>query len=319
MLPNFIHIGVPKSGSATICDLLRLHPNVYAPRPKELNFFNISSNFNKGLAWYRDTYFSDVKNELIVCDNSIGYSAGDVSRTVSRIRDSLGSELKVLITLRHPVERAYSQYCMARFKGRFEKLDFLAAAESGINAGSEHGGSNFIEMDSGLHYANEQAMALFRHSLYIVPGRYADLVKHCHSAFGATNTLVLFTDDMATDLPKAFLNLTSFLGLDPIDVPSDHRSNEATSLYIPWVKDIYNYIYSFSIVRRIYGSLRADQRKSLRKRLLTWNHRKRKDTLSANPKAQALLQSYYMDQMQELSSIIGRDLTDWTSKYDSLT
>ncbi len=55
MLPSFIGIGAPRSGSTWLHELLRAHPNVYLPRQrKELNFFN--QNDSRGIDWY-EKYF----------------------------------------------------------------------------------------------------------------------------------------------------------------------------------------------------------------------------------------------------------------------
>ena len=116
MLPNFIHAGVPKAASATFEAILKAHPSIYTTRAKELDFFSNNINFNKGLAWYEKTFFSDTGNATVVSDLSICYTTGLAVDVPRRIYDSLGSDIRILFILRNPIDRAYSQYLMILHK-----------------------------------------------------------------------------------------------------------------------------------------------------------------------------------------------------------
>jgi hypothetical protein len=115
--------------------LLSGHPDVYVPeRRKEIRFFD--RHYEKGLAWY-ESFFSSA-------DEQRGYRAiGEISpqylycsacpeRVASRL-----PEAKLIVTLRHPVARAYSQYGFTvqrrNYRGSFE--DFLAARPSALEKG----------------------------------------------------------------------------------------------------------------------------------------------------------------------------------------
>lgn len=315
MLPNFVHIGTPKSGSGTISRVLRRHPQVFTPRPKELNFFNNSTSFSKGRDWYEETYFAAYGGQPVVCDNSIGYSTGAVEETVSRIADALGRDIKVLITVRHPVERAYSQYCMARYKGQFEKMEFADAVRDALAVEGKYSDQDVVRLEQGDYYSNPRDMSIFRHSYYVVPGLNASLFDLCVKTFGRSNVLLLFTEDMATDLVGEIGKLTDFLGVDRIEVSPDFRANEATALRYPWLRRFYNVLYGFAPFRQLYNGLSLQGRRTIRKKLMSWNYRRNDAVPPADPAGQALLQRRFLPEMTALQAASGRDLSRWLDKY----
>lgn len=315
MLPNFVYFGVPKSGSATITELLKAHPQVFCPRPKELNFFNRDSEYGKGVSYYRERYFSDASGEKVLCDNSIGYSSGDFTATAARIRAQLGAGIRVLMTLRHPAERAYSQYCMARYKGGVEKLEFPDALKTAVAVENAYDDLDLRRMESGAYYSSARDMAVFRHAMYLVPGRYADIIRVLRSVFGPENLLVLFTEDIAEDLPGEFRKLTDFIGVDPVEVPRGLRANEATALKYPWLKQAYNSLYAVPMVRRSIRAMNPRQLKFLRRHLMSWNYTKNNATPAAPAESMAFLQAYYRDQMTDLAGLLARDMSPWLDKY----
>lgn len=309
MLPNFVYFGVPKSGSATLTELLKKHPQVYCPRQKELNFFNRDREYEKGLAYYQEQYFRGWQDESVICDNSIGYASGNFRKTAARVRAALTGDVRVLLTVRQPARRAYSQYCMARYKGGFEKLSFLEAVESAIAAENTYGDEDLRRVETGSNYSSARDMAIFRHALYLVPGRYADIAGVLQELFGVENVLILFTDDIAKDLSREFGRLTDFLGIDAVDVSGVERSNEATTLKYPWLKRGYNIAYSIPWVRSVVGALSPERRKFLRRRLMSWNYTRNTSVPPPSPEAMALLDAYYENQMADLGKLLGRDMS----------
>jgi hypothetical protein len=121
-LPTFLGIGVPRAGTTWLHTLLSSHPQAYLPtRRKEVRFFD--RHFDEGVAWYED--FFSPREALEGC-SAIGeispqylYGAGCAERIASLIPDA-----KLLLMVRHPVDRAYSQYGFVvqrrKYRGSFE-------------------------------------------------------------------------------------------------------------------------------------------------------------------------------------------------------
>ncbi|MGI8777099.1 MAG: sulfotransferase family protein [Acidimicrobiales bacterium] len=120
-LPDFLGIGALKAGTSYLDAMLRGHPEVgLPPAVKEVEFFN--RHFDRGSEWYT-RQFRGAEDRV----------RGEISpqylfdaRAAGRIRD-LVPDVRLIVSVRNPVERAYSQYKHwaqeTAYRGSFE--DFL--------------------------------------------------------------------------------------------------------------------------------------------------------------------------------------------------
>ena len=72
--PNFLIAGAPRSGTGYVYHILDVHPDIYMAKPEkpEPKFFLVDEEYNKGIEYYLEKYFSNVvvkrqlgKNQLI--------------------------------------------------------------------------------------------------------------------------------------------------------------------------------------------------------------------------------------------------------------
>ena len=105
MKPDFIGIGGQRCGTAWIYNCLEEHPSLCLPF-KEINYFTHAEKLAKGDAWY--------KSHFQRCQN--GQFAGEISSLYlydvdapKRIHE-YNPEVKLLVSLRNPVDRAFSSY-----------------------------------------------------------------------------------------------------------------------------------------------------------------------------------------------------------------
>ncbi|MDQ1364434.1 MAG: hypothetical protein QOJ52_3471 [Acidimicrobiaceae bacterium] len=103
-LPDFLGIGALKAGTTYLDAMLRSHPDVCLPgRIKEVEFF--TRHFDRGPGWYQEQF-----------RGCVGQVRGEVSpqylfdaRAAGRIH-GLIPDAKLIVSVRDPVQRAYSQY-----------------------------------------------------------------------------------------------------------------------------------------------------------------------------------------------------------------
>jgi len=117
--PNFLIIGVQKCGTSWLSQMLRQHPDIFAPPKKELHFFNKQSNYNRGIEWYRGHFsgFSGQKaigeftpNYFWICrDNKESKESGRTSNVPFLLYKHY-PDMKFVILFRDPVDRAISAY-----------------------------------------------------------------------------------------------------------------------------------------------------------------------------------------------------------------
>lgn len=201
-LPTFVHIGPGKSGSTWLHEMLSLHSEVYLTPAKDLYFF--SRYYGRGVDWYR-AQFAEAPQDVRV----IGEVCPDylLSREAAhRIRDVLGRDVKLMVTLRDPVDRAFSS--------------FLYAAKHGL------------------------AESTFRATLDAQPemiqeGRYATQLGHYVEAVGTANIRVGIFEDFTSD-PQAFLDRTTeWLGVAPMTLSQDQLAAQlpaSRARFVPLAK-----------------------------------------------------------------------------------
>src|SRR6185503_20533874 len=111
-LPNFLIIGAEKAATTWLARSLAEHPDVFVPPEKELFFF--SSRFDRGLEWYA-SHFRERSGEARVGEATPVYLSNPDAP--NRIRETLG-EIDLIVSLRQPVDRAYSAYWHNLRQGR---------------------------------------------------------------------------------------------------------------------------------------------------------------------------------------------------------
>lgn len=104
-LPHFIVIGAAKSATTWINYQLQHNPCIFMPGP-EPHYF--STEFHRGPDWYED-FFAAADADQVVGEKSADYLAHP--EAARRIAQRL-PEARLVVQLRNPIDRAYSDYCM---------------------------------------------------------------------------------------------------------------------------------------------------------------------------------------------------------------
>jgi hypothetical protein len=179
--PDFIIVGAPKAATTWLLTMLQQQPRVYMPAP-ELHFF--SREHERGRDWYA-AQFAAARPGQLVGEKSASYLADP--RAAARIRAAL-PEVRLIVQLRNPVERAYSDYCMLLRRGEVD-------AEIG-------------------RYLDSERTPLRR---FLDDGLYARHLAAFLELFPRERLKILLYDDIKRDPAGVFDEVTSFLGLvDPV-------------------------------------------------------------------------------------------------------
>ncbi len=128
MLPNFIIGGTSAGGTSFLSAAMIQHPDIYLPKKMrpEPHYFYKSWEYEKPLSYYEETYFKGVTQETAIGERSSSYLFGGL-RDAKRIHEVL-PEIKLIFTLRNPIERAYANYRYTALQG-LEDVSFDYALE----------------------------------------------------------------------------------------------------------------------------------------------------------------------------------------------
>jgi hypothetical protein len=289
-VPTFLLAGVPKAGTSSLYMYLREHPEVFMPGQKELHFFTSSQLFDhiggpgdlaalkrvcRSLEDYQ-SHYRRVRQERAIGDASPSTFYYD--DCIPLIKSTLGPDLKIVVSLRDPVSRAYSNYRHLVSEGR-ETLPFYEA----------------------LLAEDDRANARWSDFwLYRRQSTYAERLSRFQLEFGASNVVVIIYDDLRTQLHTTLRHLYQHLGVNPAYTPSNlgHVYNQA----------------AFDRPRTVKGRARRTVALTAH-RVRTRSYRERL-TATAPPiapdhRSRRFLHDRCREDIQQVEHILGRPLGFW--------
>lgn len=216
--PDFLIVGAQRSGTTTLYRLLAEHPAVRFPRlTKGVHWFDVESHRSEG--WYRSNFPLRAALDRAEADAGEAIIVGEAAPYYGfhpfgpeRIAAAL-PRVRLVMILRDPVTRAWSQFHHERARG-FEPLaDFAGAleAEPARLAGAEA----TLAQRPGRHLAHQ-------HQSYVARGRYDEQVRRLWDAVGQDRVLILYTEDLEQDPRPTLDRLHDFLGIGRRDVVPGH-------------------------------------------------------------------------------------------------
>ena len=208
---DFLIVGAAKSGTTTLFETLSKHPGIFIPQRKECRYFSSMSgdfagpepqyanNVIRSLEEYR-ALFKKAKPDQLCGDISPDYLYF-YQNAVPKILSEKDKQVPIIIVLRNPIDRAYSNYLHHVHDGR-EKLSFEDA----------------LEAEEGRRAAN-WTWGWF----YIDVGFYAHQVKAYTDNFERV-LLLFFEEDVVTG--QATEKVLDFLNLPFLpEIPTEIHAN----------------------------------------------------------------------------------------------
>ena len=193
---DFIGLGAQRSGTSWIYACLCEHPEIYIPI-KEIHFFSRDRNWEKGYPWYESLFERrPIDQKAGEFSTSYLFDPESPSRIYQRYPHT-----KLIVSLRNPVDRAFSNYTNDIMSGR------ISAAVP------------FSE-------------AFQTRPQYFEQGCYARQLERYFKYFSPEQLLVLIYEDSLRD-PHGFIQrIFDFLGVDRQFVPSMLHS-KVNAGYVP--------------------------------------------------------------------------------------
>jgi hypothetical protein len=201
-LPDYLILGVQKSGTTSLARHMRAHPDVWTAEP-ELHFFD--GRPDEPLSTYEALFPRKASGP--VGEGTPAYIY--LEHAMARIARDLPG-VRGIVILREPVDRAYSHYWHNRAKG-YEPLTTFEAALAAEP-------QRLVELEplQGAVFA------------YVDRGRYVAQVERAFALLGRDNVHVVLQRDLAQRPRDVLRDLYSFIGVDATFVPDDleQRYNE---------------------------------------------------------------------------------------------
>jgi hypothetical protein len=310
--PNFFIVGAAKAGTTSLYHYLDQHPDIYMSPLKEPCYFSaevrpegfeserradverlveetraylsnpIIAKRSDGIVCDWPTYlrlFAGATCERAVGEASVSYlwsrtAAEEIARRLPRA--------KILIVLRSPAERAFSQY--------------MHAISDGVLTQSFH---DFVR--SALRH-NGEGFGIYRPFLEM--GFYADQVRRYQEHF-PRNQIRVWLYEETKERPREFMReVLEFLEVDSTFVPdtSKHYNRPCISRGVK-SKQMLRRLGVWQMLRRVAPApVKAKLHKAIYRPA---------GSLTMEPQDRALMLDFYRNDIQRLQALIQRDLSDW--------
>jgi len=311
-LPNFFVVGAPKAGTTSLYHYLDQHPDVYMSPIKEPNYFAAEirpENFSPDLhQWveaelravrlYLDSetlqkrfgglilewqdyvrLFQEAQGQAAVGEASACYlwSATAANRIAQKMPHA-----KIIMILRHPAERAYSQYLQNLASGLIE-----GSFRKQIQKSAHSEPKLFSPMNPLLGF-----------------GLYYHQVKRFLTVFPGEQVLVSFYEDYLSNPANFIAEIFRFLGVD-----SDFRldlSQRYLEPQVPRLRGTTQLLQKMGVWQFARKLTPSSLHGSLRQVVF-----KKRSRLALSADDRAFLMDFYREDVNQLSSLLHRDLSHW--------
>lgn len=216
-LPSFLIVGAAKAGTTSLHEYLCEHPQVSTPLRKEIHYFDFS--YERGEPWYR-AHFDRPRDAGEISGESTPYYLFHPLVPERVARDL--PEAKLIVLLRDPIDRAFSQHNHEVSSG-YEDLPFGEAVER--EAKRLQGEDERMRREPGYRSFSHQ------HHSYLARSRYAEQLERWYGHFDRDRLLVLGAEELFADPAATLARTQEFLGLE-VDLPADLSPRNSRS-YAP--------------------------------------------------------------------------------------
>lgn len=291
--PNFLIVGAARSGTTSLYHWLKQHPEVFMPDIKEPCYFVHGygiSDLEKYLS-----LFEPGRGKKAIGEASAAYLGSPESP--QWIRDALGN-VRVIILLRNPIERAYSLYCWMVMEG----YEWVPTFEEALEEEDRRFRDEFFR---------ENNPEYFWDYMYFRSGLYYEQVKRYMETFGLNSIRIFIFEDLTRSPEKVYGDVCRFLDIsdnhrpafvaqNPSKVPRSVklqyllRQTQRLPSGLPWAFRK----FSRPVIRRLVPLLMSLNREAGHKPKMSHELKER-------------LREMYCEEILRLGELIGRDLSEW--------
>ena len=212
MLPSFLIIGGAKSGTTSLFAYLIEHPNIIPGSTKGGFFFSFLGN--NTTSFYR-SHFPIKRKNLITCEATGGYFVHPL--IPARVHKLLPL-VKLIVVLRNPVERAYSEFHYRVMIGEQITENFEDVIKSELKR-IEIGKNNPELKIENTNY-HQFSFSHLRHGLY------AQHIERWLKFFPKEQLLILHAKDLYNNLDNIVAETFDFLNLPKYQIESRIEKNK---------------------------------------------------------------------------------------------
>jgi hypothetical protein len=292
--PDFLIVGAAKSGTSAMCDYLHQHPAIFISPSKEPHFFgtDLWRHQERTLEQYLALF--EPGRELLCGEGSTRYLYS--SRAAQEIY-YFNPEAKIIIMLRNPVDFMYSLHNQRLYEGNEDIEDFAQALA--VEAKRQQG------RDLPKTCPHPQLIA------YTESARFSQQVERYFNVFGRERVHIIIYDDFKNNTAQTYRETLAFLGVDSafqanfqVVNPSKYWRN----------KGLISFMRTPPLsIRKLVRMVVPFQARVELGKVVNRINTEYRPRPSMDPALRRRLQQQFAPEVEQLSALLGRDLTHWNT------
>ena len=296
-LPNFLIVGAAKCGTSSLHNYLNQHPNIFMPsfneegiNVKEPQFLvkdKVKNRLHFGVWTWKgyQSLFNQVRQQKAIGESSVFYLFY-YQDAINEIKNRLGNDIKIIIMLRNPIDRAYSAFQhVSRGLKEQQTFEYSLQIEEGR-----------LEQDRNL-----SPMVMYKEM-----GMYYNMVKAYLDSFKDVH--IILHEDFNFSTSKVVKEVFQFLDVDENQkINSDIRYNVGGKT---WSNSTLKKVFvTESKLKTVMKKIAPEKARKTIRDILTRPFIKK---ISMKKKTREDLIRYFRKDIKKLAILINKDLTDWT-------
>lgn len=204
VLPDFLITGVAKGGTETLWATFKQHPQIIQPNRHSIHYFDEA--INKPIKWYQAHFplRASMPKGCITGEKSTYYFSHPLA--AERIAKHL-PDVKLIILLRNPVDRAISQYFHYHKRGH-ENLPI----EDALKQEEKRLAPYLADICENSVYKPGHPMKVFS---YKTRGHYAEQLEKYFKYFDPNQIKIVKSENFFLKPRETLQAIFEFLGIDP--------------------------------------------------------------------------------------------------------
>ena len=215
VIPDFLVIGAKRCGTTSLYQHLPEHPCISKSPYDNMGFFN--DNFHLGVNWYK-SFFPTTFTRKKIKSKFGNFLAFDVTTKYMEEESTANNvyqtkpNMKIIIILRNPVDRAYSQYHLS-VRQTAERRSFEDVVEENMNR---------LNKESHEHYKIKPKFSA-KEDNYLKKGLYALQLRYWLKIFPRENILIVSTEEFESNQQIIYNKIFEFLNISKFEVKNTKK------------------------------------------------------------------------------------------------
>jgi len=235
VIPDFLVIGAKRCGTTSLYQHLPEHPCISKSPHDNMGFFN--DNFHLGVNWYK-SFFPTTFTRKKIKSKFGNFLAFDVTTKYMEEESTANNvyqtkpNMKIIIILRNPVDRAYSQYHLS-VRQTAERRSFEDVVEENMNR---------LNKESHEHYGRKPKFSVEEDN-HLKKGLYALQLRYWLKIFPRENILIVSTEEFESNQQIIYNKIFEFLNISKFEVKNTKKMEKGN--YPPMKSETRNLLLDY--------------------------------------------------------------------------